>query len=205
MQNTHLDVMRPGSARKPLRPSAPVGSGLPPGKDAVAGGDEAAFGRLYDLVAPRVYGLIVRVLRNRALAEEVAQEVIIEAWRTAGRFDATRGSVTGWVLTIAQRRAVDRIRAEQASTSRMMKFGLASVPIAYDEVVDEVTDRLRYQQVRNCLDCLTDLQRQAVVLAYYDGHTYREVADLLTVALPTVTSRMRDALIRLRDCLGPSA
>ena len=203
--------MRPGSARKPLRPSAPVGSRLPPGKDAVemmsavAGGDEAAFGRLYDLVAPRVYGLIVRVLRNRALTEEVAQEVIIEAWRTAGRFDATRGSVTGWVLTIAQRRAVDRIRAEQASTSRMMKFGLASVPIAYDEVVDEVTDRLRYQQVRNCLDCLTDLQRQAVVLAYYDGHTYREVADLLTVAVPTVKSRMRDALIRLRDCLGPSA
>ncbi len=204
-------MTQPGSAREPARMSAPVRSGLPCGADAaelmdaVAGGDKAAFGSLYDVVAPRVYGLIVRVLRDRALAQDVAQEAIVEVWRNAGRFDPVRGSVTGWVLTIAHRRAIDRIRAEQGGANRLMKVGVASVAIAYDEVVDEVTDRLRYQQVRDCLGCLTDLQRQAVTLAYYDGHTYREVADLLKVALPTVKTRMRDGLIRLRDCLGPQA
>jgi RNA polymerase sigma-70 factor, ECF subfamily len=169
---------------------------------SVVQGDETAFGKLYDLVAPRVYGLIRRVLRDPAQAEEVTQEVLVEVWRTASRFDAARGSATSWIFTIAHRRAVDRVRAEQASADRAMKVGIASVDTPYDEVVDEVAGRLERQQVRRCLDDLTRLQRQAVTLAYYQGHSYREVADLLETPLPTVKTRMRDGLIRLRDCLG---
>ncbi len=169
---------------------------------AVARGDEAAFGRLYDLVAPRVYGLIRRVLRDPAQAEEVAQEVLVEVWRTAARFDAARGSATAWIFTIAHRRAVDRVRSEQSAADRTMKVGAASVDTPYDEVADEVAGRLERQQVRRCLDDLTELQRQAVTLAYYQGHSYPEVAELLSTPLPTVKTRMRDGLIKLRDCLG---
>jgi RNA polymerase sigma-70 factor (ECF subfamily) len=169
---------------------------------AVARGDEKAFGKLYDLVSPRVYGLVRRVLRDPAQAEEVAQEVLVEVWRTAARFDSARGSATAWVFTIAHRRAVDRVRAEQAAADRTMKVGVASMDTPYDAVADEVAGRLERQQVRRCMDDLTELQRQAVTLAYYQGHSYPEVADLLGAPLPTIKTRMRDGLIRLRDCLG---
>ncbi|GAA2875687.1 RNA polymerase sigma factor SigK [Actinoplanes cyaneus] len=169
--------------------------------EAVAKGDEKAFGRLYDLVAPRVFGLIRRVLRDPSQSEEVAQEVLVEIWRSAARFDPSRGTPTGWILTIAHRRAVDRVRAEQAAADRTRSVGAASLDTPYDTVADEVTGRLEREQVRDCLDGLTELQRQAVTLAYYRGHTYPQVSKLLNVPLPTVKTRMRDGLIRLRDCL----
>jgi RNA polymerase sigma-70 factor, ECF subfamily len=168
----------------------------------VARGDERAFAELYDLLSPRVYGLIRRVLRDPAQSEEVAQEVMVEVWRNAGRFDGTRGSATAWVFTIAHRRAVDRVRAEQASNDRAQRVAAASVDTPYDDVVEAATAHIEQQQVRRCLDGLTDLQREAITLAYYNGNSYREVADLLGAALPTIKTRMRDGLIRMRDCLG---
>lgn len=197
-----------GIGRRPEHLSAvPQPGGSPPVDTGellreVARGDEKAFGRLYDLVAPRVYGLIRRVLRDPAQAEEVAQEVLVEVWRTAARFDAARGTATSWIFTIAHRRAVDRVRSEQASAERTLRAGAASMDTPYDSVADEVTGRLERQQVRHCLDGLTELQRQAVTLAYYQGHSYPQVAELLGTPLPTVKTRMRDGLIRLRDCLG---
>lgn len=170
----------------------------------VARGDQRAFAALYDQLAPRVYGLARRVLRDRALAEEVAREVMLEVWRTAPRFDQARGSVASWVLTIAHRRAVDRVRSEQASADRLRRIAATSAETPYDQVAETATGNLDGRRVRRCLGALTRLQREAITLAYYGGHTYREVADLLGTALPTVQTRMRDGLIRLRDCLGVS-
>jgi RNA polymerase sigma-70 factor (ECF subfamily) len=201
-----------GTSRRPDHLSAVPGTGPEKAPEkgsepadllrAVARGDEKAFARLYDLVAPRVYGLIRRVLRDPAQSEEVAQEVLVEVWRTAARFDPARGSATSWICTIAHRRAVDRVRAEQSAAERLAFVGRAQVDIPYDSVADEVSGRLERQQVRRCLSDLTELQRQAVTLAYYQGHTYPQVAELLGAPLPTVKTRMRDGLIRLRDCLG---
>lgn len=168
----------------------------------VARGDDNAFRALYDLVAARVYGLARRVVRDPAQAEEVAQEALVEVWRTAPRYDASKGSASAWIMTIAHRRAVDRVRAAQAGADRERRVAAASVDTPYDDVVEEVTASLEHQQVRRCLQGLTDLQREAITLAYYDGYTYREVAEKLDTALPTIKSRLRDGLIRLRDCLG---
>jgi RNA polymerase sigma-70 factor (ECF subfamily) len=168
----------------------------------VARGNEAAFAELYEQVAPRVYGLVLRVLRDPAQSEEVTQEALVEIWRTAGRFDSNRGSANAWMFTIAHRRAVDRVRAEQAGAERLRKVAAVSVDTPYDEVVEQATARLDRVQVRRCMDGLTELQREAITLAYYGGHTYAEVANLLGAAVPTVKTRMRDGLIRLRDCLG---
>ena len=166
----------------------------------VAAGDQDAFAALYDAITPRAYGLIRRIVRDQALAEEVTQDVMVEVWRTAPRFDNKRGSAAGWILAIAHHRAVDRVRAEQAAADRERRGGTSSVP--FDEVVAEVTARLEHEAVRRCLRALTSIQREAILLAYYGGLTYRDVAERLGAALPTVKARMRDGLIRLRDCLG---
>ena len=199
---------REGARRLGPADSAPVdaGTGGAPGPDEllrrVARGDEQAFTSLYEVIAPRVFGLARRVLRDPAQAEEVAQEALVEVWRSAARFDATRGSATSWILTITHRRAVDRVRSAQAGADRERRVAAASVDTPYDDVVEAVTANLDQQQVRRCLKGLTELQREAITLAYYDGFTYREVAEKLDTGLPTVKTRMRDGLIRLRDCLG---
>lgn len=165
-------------------------------------GDRDAFARLYDLVAGQVFGLVRRVLRDPAQSEEVAQEVLLEVWRLASRFDPERGSARAWIMTLAHRRAVDRVRSEQAGRDREERVGRASMERDRDEVAEEVETRMEHERVRTALSQLTGLQREAVELAYYGGHTYREVAEILDTPLGTVKTRLRDGLIRLRDELG---
>jgi RNA polymerase sigma-70 factor, ECF subfamily len=168
----------------------------------VAKGDEAAFEQLYPMVAGPVFGLVRRVLRNVAQSEEVTQEVLVELWRTASRYRQDRGSAMTWVLTLAHRRAVDRVRSVQGRTDLEQRASTQSADRAFDEVTETVTANLEREQVRRCLSSLTQVQRESITLAYYGGRTYREVADLLRIPLGTVKTRLRDGLIRLRDCLG---
>ncbi|MFJ3728186.1 ECF RNA polymerase sigma factor SigK [Streptomyces sp. NPDC090045] len=171
----------------------------------VAHGDKEAFSALYDALAPMVFGIVIRVVRNRAQSEEVAQEVMIDLWRQAARYRPDSGSVGTWAATIAHRRAVDRVRSAQAAADREHAQAAREHRTAFDEVAEQVETRLESEQVRRCLRGLTELQRQAVTLAYYRGLTYREVAQTLRTPLPTIKTRMRDGLIRLRDCMGVTA
>lgn len=168
----------------------------------VAKGDQAAFEALYDQLGASVYGLIRRVLRNPSQAEEVAQEVLLEVWRASSRFDPARGSAATWVLTIAHRRAIDRVRAEEAATAREQRT--AEVPAATDEVAETVEASMDAERLRRCLAGLTELQRESITLAYYGGYSYAQVAALLDTALGTIKTRIRDGLTRLRACLGVS-
>ncbi|QKW18064.1 ECF RNA polymerase sigma factor SigK [Kitasatospora sp. NA04385] len=172
----------------------------------VVRGDQEAFAALYDAVAGPVFGLVRRVVRDAAQSEEVAQEVLLEVWRTAARYRAERGEVLSWVLTIAHRRAVDRVRSAQAAADRDRRVAAATHGgTPYDEVSEQVEGRLEREQVRRCLKTLTELQRESLTLAYYRGYSYPEVAQVLGAPLGTVKTRMRDGLIRMRDCLGVGA
>lgn len=165
---------------------------------AAATGDQAAFGGLHDLLSLRVYRVVQRVLCNHAQAEEVCQEVFLEIWLRGSKYDPRRGSACGWLVTVAHRRAVDRVRTEEASARRDTCYYLQSYRPVGDDTADQALRHLDAERVNSAMAGLTPLQRGAVELAFEGGYTHREVAVLLEVPLGTAKGRIRDGLIRLR-------
>jgi RNA polymerase sigma-70 factor (ECF subfamily) len=186
----------------------PVGARLPVAETssedllvAAATGDEAAFAMLTERIRPQALRVARGVVRDPAIAEEVAQEVLTEVWLKADRFDPDRGTVVGWVATLARRRGVDRVRSEQAGRNRDDRVARRNQERDFDVVADEVEVRLEHWQVRQALADLSERQREAIELAYFGGHTYRDVARVLGIPEGTAKSRLRDGLLRLRESL----
>lgn len=170
----------------------------------IAGGDQAAFAEFYQLTSRRVFGMARRVLIDPELSEDSTQEVFLQVWQNAAKFNPEAGSPLSWLMTISHRRAVDKVRSSQSATDREAKYGASSQDVDHDSVSAEVDSRLEAEAVVRCLETLTDTQQESVRLAYYGGLTYREVAEKLNAAVPTIKSRIRDGLIRLKTCLGVS-
>ena len=165
-------------------------------------GDEAAFAELYDATSARAYGLAVRVVRNPSQAEEVMQEAFLELWRTASRFDSAKGSAVSWILTLVHRKSVDRIRSAEASTRRDTVWHHGSQDVEHDSTAEAAQASMEARRVRQALDSLTEVQREALELAYFKGYTHTEVATMLDLPVGTAKTRIRDGLIRLRDTMG---
>jgi RNA polymerase sigma-70 factor (ECF subfamily) len=163
---------------------------------AVARGERAAFDPVYEELSGPVYRLVCTVVGDRAQAEEVTQEVFLEMWRTAFSYDPSKGNAAAWALTIARRRAIDRVRSASAASARERRNAVPAV--AWDQVSETVADNFDRELLARCIDRLNDRQREVITLAFYGGYTYVEVAFLLGLASGTVKGRIRDALIRLR-------
>jgi len=170
----------------------------------VARQDVDAFAEFYDQTRARVYGLVTRVLRDPGYSEETTQDIYLQVWRTADAYNPAAGSPMSWLMTLAHRRAVDRVRSEQAASQRESRYGVVNVEPPSDHVAESVILTDERRQVADCLGSLTDTQREAIQLAYYDGLTYVQVSERLSANLATIKSRMRDGIRGLRRCLGLS-
>ena len=193
-----------------MEPLRAVGSGAPDPQESPeladllarsSRGDESAFAALYDATSARAYGLALRVVRDPAQAEEVTQEAYLDVWKHSSRFRADRGSAIGWLLTIVHRKAVDRVRSAEAAGRRDETYH-HQAEVAHDQTVEAVQSSLDSQRVRAALKELTNNQREALGLAFFGGYTHTEVAAMLDLPLGTAKTRIRDAMIRMRDALG---
>lgn len=167
-----------------------------------AAGDQAAFAQVYDMLSSRVFGLILRVLVDRAQSEEVLQEVFLEVWQSASTFAPKKGQGRSWVLTIAHRRAVDRVRSSQASSDRDVRAGYRDLASPPEGVAEQVEMRIEGRRVARALGTLPEAQREAITLAYYGGYSQSEIAAMVGAPLGTIKTRMRDGLSRLRTEMG---
>jgi RNA polymerase sigma-70 factor (ECF subfamily) len=165
-------------------------------------GDASAFADIYEALAPRIYGLALRVLRDPHQAEEVTQETLLQIWQTSARFDPARGSARTWATTLAHRRAVDRVRSAESARRR----DVTETRLAFEEPRDVTAlaahASLDAATVRAAIATLSPLQRQVIELAYWGGKTHSEISHLLQIPLGTAKSRIRDALLRLRTGLA---
>jgi RNA polymerase sigma-70 factor (ECF subfamily) len=170
-----------------------------------AAGDGAALAALYDRHARLVYSLALRIIGNEADAEDVVQEVFAQVWRQAGRYDAMRGSVEAWFLTMARTRAIDRLRAHRARPDSGAGLPTSSeLPAVIVDPADALTAARDAERVRDALHELPLLQRLAIELAYFEGLTQSEIADRLEQPLGTVKTRIRLGLLKLRAALSSS-
>lgn len=163
---------------------------------AVACGHDDAFDEVFRQLQVPVFGMALKVTGDPAQAEEVAQEVMLEIWRTAGRYDPAKAPAAAWALMIARRRAIDRLRTATASARRdRLEVVITG---CWDQVSEAVLDRHERERLLRGMGRLTGAQREAVLLAFYGGWSYAEVAELLGVPAGTVKTRIRAALASLR-------
>jgi RNA polymerase sigma-70 factor (ECF subfamily) len=167
---------------------------------AIGRWQQEALAEAYRRHAGSVFGLALRVLTDRSLAEEVVQEVFIQLWNRPERFDPERGSLRSFLLSHAHGRSVDMLRSEMSRKQREARDAMMTAQSVPD-IEHEVWDLSLAQQVRRALDVLSLDERKAIELAYFGGHTYREVATLLNQPEGTIKSRIRAALRRLRGAL----
>ncbi len=199
---SHMTLVPEGEHASPSGTVPSVHAELGELLKACSRGDEAAFAALYDATAARLFGLVLRTVRDRAQAEEVTQDAYLDIWRTSSRFDPGRGSALSWLMTIGHRKAVDRVRSAEAARRRDTAYEARELDGPIDQTVEDAHRNLEAQRVRRALDSLTEAQRSALELAYFGGYTHREVAVMLDLPLGTAKTRIRDGLIRLRDTLG---
>lgn len=168
----------------------------------VAEQDAKAFDELYTLTSGRVYGLVRRTLVDAELSADITQDVYLTLWQTAAaRFDPRLGSGLTWIMTLAHRRAVDKVRSEESLRARHLKWSSKNQDVDYDQVADAVVRHSETAAVRTCLSALSPKQREAIDLAYFAGLTYVEVAERLGIPIPTAKTRIRDGILRLRKAL----
>jgi RNA polymerase sigma-70 factor (ECF subfamily) len=170
--------------------------------ERMAAGDGEALRELYDIHARAVYSLALRILRVQSDAEDVVQEVFVQAWRQASRYDATRGTVAGWLLMQARSRSIDRLRARQARPERSDDERSTDPPDSSVGADIQIVRGEQARRVRQALEELPRLQRTALELAYYEGLTHVEIAEQLEQPLGTVKTRIRQGLLKLRQALG---